>query len=331
MRSMKNINGSVVTVDLNDGAQCLENLEKAFQIGTFVLKNAPVNFKRLARVLANMDTFYKLDANTKEEISSQTSGDGATRGYFPLGAESGLAEVFEKKESYSFGWPDKEIPSEEIDKLSLVAPNLYPENGCINKEDVDGLIEDFANTAKQLAKLIETILFNGKSLLPVDESSDYQSLLRSFRYYKKNEFDPANTGANSLHTDWNLITLVYTDADGFQYRDDDGKFQNISPETDNCLIVNFGDYLSSLTDGKISSPWHQVVDTKEKEERNSLVFFYYPSASSEAVKNPIYNQGEALSLFVDQSDPLNRLWDLSSVQTMNQMYAEKWKQVSRGS
>jgi len=289
---MKNSNNSVITVDLNDPIKSLENLEKAFQIGTFVLKNSPVNFKRLARVLSDLDRFYNLDSKTKIAISRQTSGNGATRGYFPLGAESGLANIFEKKESYSFGWPDEEIPDPVSSNLSLVAPNLYPDQGYINQEDIAGLIKDFASTAKQLSKLIEAILFNGKTVLPIDESSDFQSLLRSFRYYKKTDNDPANTGANSLHTDWNLITLVYADTDGYQYRDNEGNFHNVIPETDECLIVNFGDFLSSWTDGKIVSPWHQVVDTKKKDIRNSLVFFYYPAASSSAVKNPIYNQGQ---------------------------------------
>ncbi|ANH12815.1 TPA: 2OG-Fe(II) oxygenase family protein [Legionella pneumophila] len=326
---MKNKNKSVITVDLNDPVKSLEYLEEAFQIGTFILKNSPVNFKRLAKVLSDLDTFYNLDFKTKIEISGQISGGGATRGYFPLGIESGLVDVFEKKESYSFGWPDNEIPDSDTPNLSLVAPNIYPEHGYINQDDVGGLIKDFANTAKELSKLIEIILFNGKAALPIDESSDFQSLLRSFRYYKKTELDPPNTGANSLHTDWNLITLVYADADGYQYRDNEGNFQNIIPETDDCLIVNFGDFLSAWTGGKIVSPWHQVVEAKKKDVRNSLVFFYYPAASSSAVKNPIYNQGEPLSLFVDQSDPLNRLWDFSKIETMNEMYAEKWKQVSR--
>jgi len=320
---------SSVTVDLNDKSQRLVNLEKAFKTGTFVLKNSSVDFERLNRVLSDLDKFYNLDSEKKTEISEQTSGEGATRGYFPLGAESGLADVFEKKESYSFGWPDEEIPDSQISSLSLVAPNVFPTNGCLNQDDVAGLIKDFADTAKQIAKLLADILSNGEITLPIDETSDFQSLLRSFRYYKKNESDPANTGANSLHTDWNLITLVYTDADGFQYRDNDGNFQNLVPENDKCLIVNFGDFLSSWSDGRIVSPWHQVVDTKKKQIRNSLVFFYYPAAASPAVKNPIYNQDEALSLFVDQSDRVNKLWDFTKVNTMNEMYAEKWKQVSR--
>lgn len=329
MRKMKKSSNPVITVDLNDSVKSLENLEKAFRIGNFVIKNAPINFHRLKKVLASLDAFYCLDPKTKVDISGQTSGNGATRGYFPLGAESGLADIFEKKESYSFGWPDHEMPESAVANLSLVAPNIYPSNGCISQDDINGLIKDFAKTAKQLSKLIEALLFKGQPVLPIDESSDFQSLLRSFRYYTKTKSDPDNTCANSLHTDWNFITLVYADANGYQYRDNDGNFQNIITETNDCLIVNFGDFLSSWTDGKIVSPWHQVVMVKEIEVRNSLVFFYYPSASSPSVKNPVYNQGEPISLFVDQSDPLKGLWDLSNIQTMNEMYAEKWKQVSR--
>lgn len=99
---MKN-NKPVITVDLNDPVKCLENLEKAFQTGTFILKNSPVNFRRLERVLSNLDTFYNLDFKTKIDISGQISGGGATRGYFPLGVESGLVDVFEKKNLIRLG------------------------------------------------------------------------------------------------------------------------------------------------------------------------------------------------------------------------------------
>jgi isopenicillin N synthase-like dioxygenase len=176
---MKKNKDPVITVDLANPDLSKEELEKAFQTGTFILKNAPINFERLLSVQSELDKFYNLDNETKLAISDCTSGQGATRGYFPIGAESGLAEVFEKKESYSFGWPDKEIAESEARDLSLVARNIYPEDNCITQDDVDGLIKDFANTAKKICQLIEVILFNGESCLPIDVSSDHQSLLRS--------------------------------------------------------------------------------------------------------------------------------------------------------
>lgn len=117
MRKMKNNNKSVITVDLNDPVKSLEYLEEAFQIGTFILKNSPVNFKRLAKVLSDLDTFYNLDFKTKIEISGQISGGGATRGYFPLGVESGLVDVFEKRNLTRLGGP--------IMKFQIQIPQIY--------------------------------------------------------------------------------------------------------------------------------------------------------------------------------------------------------------
>ena len=52
------------------------------------------------------------------------SGLGATRGFFPIGAETGDKNNVENKESFSFG--HDHIPKEFNNSCNLVADNMYP-------------------------------------------------------------------------------------------------------------------------------------------------------------------------------------------------------------
>ena len=50
---------------------------------------------------------------------------GATRGFYPVGAETGNKAIFENKESFSYGVDG--IPEDFLQKSNLVAQNIYPE------------------------------------------------------------------------------------------------------------------------------------------------------------------------------------------------------------
>ena len=105
----------------------------------------------------------------------------------------------------------------------------------------------------------------------MDETSNYQSFVRAFRYYGASE---AQRIGNSLHSDWNLLTLVWTDRPGLEVLHE-GQYHNLHPDDDFALICNYGDYLSSMMGGKVKSPWHRVI-LPEEGVRNSLVYFFYP-------------------------------------------------------
>ena len=66
------------------------------------------------------------------------------------------------------------------------------------------------------------------------------------------------------------------------------------PSIENALIVNGGDYLTLLSNGKFKSPLHRVVNGKN--ERFSYVFFYYPNYDSKLSST---NSNQNLSLLKD--------------------------------
>ena len=112
----------------------------------------------------------------KQEIGS-VAGVGATRGFFPMGAETGDKKNVEYKESFSFG--DDEIPSSF--ESTLVADNIWPAQ--LEKAPFTTLTHDMNVTALDLIKLLQLSFPALNLLATVDETSQYQSFLRSFKYY----------------------------------------------------------------------------------------------------------------------------------------------------
>ena len=107
------------------------------------------------------------------------SGRGATRGFFPIGAETGDKNNLENKESFSFG--TDHIPSSFLEECPLVANNLYPEQ-C-SAPLFQRLLGHFHQTSLHIVTLLQLAFPELPLLGTLDETSFYQSFMRSFRYY----------------------------------------------------------------------------------------------------------------------------------------------------
>ncbi|KRX03725.1 hypothetical protein PPERSA_04233 [Pseudocohnilembus persalinus] len=303
----------------------IENLRQASQYdGCFFIGESPFSEIRETRkkVLKQLDQFYKKDLKEKQQL-----GNERQRGYFKIGDESGNIDLLEKKECFTFGYDNSKIPQEFQQISTLVSQNRFPEE--FDFQGFQELLVKMNETSQQLVDLCsEAFEFDFNST--IDETSMYQSFMKSFRYYGRTKNDTVATTGNSLHSDWNLLTLVWADTEGLEVLRDDGKFDKVHPQNQDDLICNFGDFMASLTNGKIRSPWHRVVQPPPGKERNSLILFYYPKYDYPVQKNVIQHQGRPLGLFVDQSKSDGTLWDIDpSIENMGQMYAGKWKQVSR--
>lgn len=52
---------------------------------------------------------------------------------------------------------------------------------------------------------------------------------------------------------------MWADYKGLELLRDDGSYDEVHPECEDDLICNYGDFMASLTNGKVRSPWHRVV------------------------------------------------------------------------
>jgi isopenicillin N synthase-like dioxygenase len=114
-----------------------------------------------------------------------------------------------------------------------------------------------------------------------DKASKGNSILRAIHYYpiENPEEVPEDAVRAAEHGDINLITLLMgASADGLQVLRRDGKWIPITalPEQ---IVVNVGDMLDRLTNHKLKSTIHRVVNPpKEKmnTSRYSIPFFMHP-------------------------------------------------------
>lgn len=143
------------------------------------------------------------------------------------------------------------------------------------------------------------------------------SILRAIHYYPIENPDavPADAVRAAEHGDINLITLLMgASADGLQVLRRDGKWIPITALPDQ-LVVNVGDMLERLTNKKLKSTIHRVVNPPRDQmnkPRYSIPFFMHPRSEMDLA---------ALPSCVDTEHP--KLWeDITAGAFLDQRLAE---------
>lgn len=146
--------------------------------GCFIITKSRVsaNTSNMNKVQESLDTFYK--SEEKNQLGN-VQAEGATRGFYPMGAETGDKSIFERKESFSFGYD--EIPESFLNDCKLVANNMFP--STLKKENFNELTEDLNTTCMDILKLLQICYPDSDVINTVDKTSLFQSFTRSFRYY----------------------------------------------------------------------------------------------------------------------------------------------------
>ncbi|KAJ3057310.1 hypothetical protein HK097_009263 [Rhizophlyctis rosea] len=291
--------------------------------GAFYIKSAEIGGltrELRSKVFESAKRVFAVSESVKKEynVVREEGKEGFTRGYIGVGGESGSAAL-EVKEAFSYGDPDT---AQRLNALS--GPNVWPSSDDLPVEARNtleafyrGLVEVAQTVTRGLSLALghsETFLSDGYC-----KGGEKISLLRLFRYFPASaaanlvsEESIANATGSSAHTDWGFLTLILQQdgITGLQIAssdpEDPAKTEWVDiPPIPGTLLVNAGDYLSLLTNGRVVSPLHRVVSPKQ--ERLSAVFFYYPDYDA---RIPVLSgDGEGgdsgsiarLSLFRDQS------------------------------
>jgi len=161
----------------------------------------------------------------------------------------------------------------------------YPEN--IWPDQVPALKEYGIQAFKALESTATSMLRALALYLDLDEYyfdekiKNGNSILRPIHYFPIMDPDSIPPGAvrAAEHTDINLITLLMgASADGLQVLNKDGEWIPITA-LPHQLVVNVGDMLSRLTNNKLKSTIHRVVNPpgdKMNTPRYSIPFFMHP-------------------------------------------------------
>ena len=260
-------------------ASFVQKLGDAYQnIGFVAIKNHGLSKDLQDRLYNSIKSFFSLPDEIKTQYEKPEIG--FQRGYTGKGKEHAKGRnTGDLKEFYHVGQELSFIPDSDPIK-SEYPENLWPSE-----------IEQFKNDAIEAYQTLETA---GKAMLQaiaifMELSEDYfddkiahgNSILRQIHYFPIENPDavPADAVRAAEHGDINLITLLMgASADGLQVLRKDGKWIPITALPDQ-LVVNVGDMLERLTNKKLKSTIHRVVNPPRKmmhTSRYSIPFFMHP-------------------------------------------------------
>ncbi|MCU4413924.1 isopenicillin N synthase family oxygenase [Acinetobacter sp. WU_MDCI_Axc73] len=184
-------------------------------------------------------------------------------GYVPIGEEQFKANTYDLKEAYDINYDYLGL----AERRPLVGPNQWPN---------DPQFKIHVQTYYQHIKDIGLQLFHAFALaLGLEENyfdahlQHAPSQLRLIHYpYNPEAVDSSGIGA---HTDYECFTLLFTTAEGLQVLNKDAKWIDI-PLIENTLIMNIGDMMEILSNGRYVATKHRVK--KVKQQRYSFPLFF---------------------------------------------------------
>lgn len=216
--------------------------------------------------------FFALPEDTKKAY--HIAGGGGARGYTAFGTEIAKdAEVHDLKEFWHVG---RSLP--EGHPLSeFMAPNIWP-------SEIPGFRETFEQLYTEFEKAGDTIL--RAIAMHLGLAHDYfagtvldgNSVMRMLHYPPLGDDVPKGAIRAAAHGDINTITLLLgAEEAGLELLNKKGEWVPVSPPK-GALAVNVGDMLDRLTNSRLRSTTHRVVNPggeAARRSRYSMPFFLH--------------------------------------------------------
>ncbi|KAG7878153.1 hypothetical protein KL907_004555 [Ogataea polymorpha] len=219
--------------------------------------------------------FHGLTTAQKMKIDTALLPDSQYQGYFPFGSVnksqkklSDLMEAFNINYDYRYD-PDK--PSKPDAKQSNFI-NLWPDEDLPEfKLHIEAYHAECLKFSRRLVKLIAMAL--GLSPDYFDDAIRYPTAGLRIAHYPKQEASANDQNGLGAHTDFDFITLVNQgNVGGLQVLNKKGQWIKAQPLT-GSLVVNVGDCLMRLSNNRLSSTVHRVVN-ESGQARYSMPFFF---------------------------------------------------------
>ena len=215
--------------------------------------------------------FFVLPDDVKRRYA--IAGQGGARGYTPFGIETPKgATAHDLKEFWHVG--------RELDDghpfRAMMAANIWPAEVPGFRETFLELYDTFDRTGVRILSAIARFLGLDEAFF-TDTVHDGNSVLRMLHYPPQAE-PTGNHIRAGAHEDINTITLLLgAEEAGLELQTRDGRWIPVSPKPGE-LVVNIGDMLQRLTNGRLRSTPHRVVNPapdRAAHARYSMPFFLH--------------------------------------------------------
>ncbi len=251
-------------------------LGRAFEeVGFVSVKNHGIPQDLIDDLYDTVRLFFSLPEADKR--SYEIAGLAGQRGYTSFGKEHAKgSDAPDLKEFFQFG--QTVLPGEE-------APEFYPPNVTVSSpSNFNALFLDayraFETSGAALLSAISMYLDLGDSYF-TEHVHLGNSILRAIHYPPILQ-EPRSAIRAEQHEDINLITLlVGASADGLEILSKDGNWLPVKAGPGE-IVVNVGDMLQRLTNDRLKSTTHRVVNPPREmwnHSRFSIPFFLHPRSN----------------------------------------------------
>ena len=215
--------------------------------------------------------FFALPEEVKRKY--HVAGGGGARGYTPFGIETAKGhKAHDLKEFWHVG---RDLPQGHRFRDHM-PDNLWPSEVSSFKDTFQELFATFDRTGLKVLKAIARYLKIDEDYFE-DAVRDGNSVLRALHYPPQTEPTGEHIRAGA-HEDINAITLLLgAEEAGLELLTRDGRWIPVSPKPGE-LVINIGDMLQRLTNGKLRSTTHRVVNPtpdRASKARYSMPFFLH--------------------------------------------------------
>jgi isopenicillin N synthase-like dioxygenase len=265
-----------ISGDNEQKTQFVKELGIAFEeVGFVSVKNHGISDVLINNLYNSVETFFKLPVESKSKY--EIPGLAGQRGYTSFGKEHAKgSNSADLKEFFQYGQTVEQGQHSDEDYISNVVVDEVSNFNLLFLE------------AYRAFELSGSFLLKAIALhLGLDESYfDNQihlgnSILRAIHYPPILE-EPLSSIRAEQHEDINLITLlVGASADGLEILSKENHWLPVKAG-EGQIVVNVGDMLQRLTNNKLSSTTHRVVNPpreKWSSSRYSIPFFLHPKSN----------------------------------------------------
>ena len=267
---------NIASVSLNDADRdpdsFAQKLGKSFEeYGFAIIADHGVPDELIHRAEDKAKAFFALPEDVKRKYL--IPGGGGARGYTPFGIETAKGhKAHDLKEFWHVG---RDLPEGHRFRDHM-PDNLWPSEVASFKDTFQELFATFDRSGLKVLKAIARYLKIDEDYFE-DAVREGNSVLRALHYPPQNEPTGEHIRAGA-HEDINAITLLLgAEEAGLELQTRDGRWIPVSPKPGE-IVINIGDMLQRLTNGRLRSTPHRVVNPtpdRASKARYSMPFFLH--------------------------------------------------------
>lgn len=277
---------NIPRLDLNDYLIGTPDQKKKFsndigsafnETGFVTITNHGLDKDLIIKLYQEVQNFFSLPEALK--LKYEKVDLAGQRGYTSKGREKAKDSITpDLKEFWQTGQYVEDGDSIKEEYPDNVLIEEYPEFNQVTKETYQKL----EVAGKHILNAISVYLGLPKNYFE-DKVHNGNSILRGIHYFPIDNPDalPPDAVRAGAHEDINLITLLIgASADGLEVLTREGEWFAIKAQGED-IVVNVGDMLQRLTNNKLRSTTHRVVNPPKemmKSSRYSVPFFLHPKS-----------------------------------------------------